>query len=148
MKLHNYELDILAGVLYEVELKGVESRMRTRFIKILAHQVTDTIEKEKVEMIREYAQKNEDGSIKTVEGKPDDVYIDSNKTAEFNREMKSLMSEEFHIEETENNKTMLLSVAETVLSGEFTVKNDTATMYDKWCEEFEGVVERYTQKEQ
>lgn len=148
MKLYNYEIDALAELLFEMELKGKDSRMRTRFIKIIASHLSDVVQKERADLIQEYAEKNEDGSMKTVEDSEQDVYINPNRETEFYNELKILMAEEFHIEETEGHKNMLLSVADTVINGDVSVKGEMATLYDRWCEEFEGVLERNAHNEQ
>lgn len=143
LKFKNYELEPLANLLYDLELKGKDSRMRTRFIKVIATHLNDIVQKERADLIQEYATKNEDGSIKVVEGREHDVYIDPLREAEFYNEIEVLMAEELYIEESEGNKNMLLSVAETVLNGEIVVKGELASLYDMWCEEFEKVKDNY-----
>ncbi|MGG1444799.1 hypothetical protein ABE354_22625 [Brevibacillus laterosporus] len=64
MKLANYELPTLYKILYELELTGKQSRMRTRFCKVLGLGINET-EEEKDKLIRQYAEYDENGQIVT-----------------------------------------------------------------------------------
>lgn len=145
MKFKNHEIETLAQILFDAKLKGKESRMRTRFLGMLTDHLGDVVNKEKAFLIEEYADRNEDGTLKTVKDNPSDIYIKEDKRDEFYKEFEDLMNEDFHIEENEVNKMMLSSVADVMINGEFEVSGEIAVLYDKWCEQFEEVKERYAE---
>lgn len=147
MKFKNHELEALAQILFDIPLKGKESRMRTRFLAMLTEHLGNVVNKEKQFLIEEYADRNLDGTIKTSEENPNDIYIQKEKQDEFYKEFNDLMNEDFHIEENEANKMVLLTVADIMLNGDFEVSGDVAVLYDKWCDQFEEVKAKYVESE-
>lgn len=143
MEFKNYELQPLIQLLFNIKLKGKESRMRTRLIDLLEHHLTGVVAKEEIALIEEYSLRNPDGSIKVDKNNPNLPCFLEGKEVEFSREHSELLSESFFIEENESNRMMILSVSNTMLNGDFEVSGAVAVLYDKWCDQFEKVKENY-----
>lgn len=142
MKFENIEIESLAEFLFSLKLRGKHSRMRTRFLKALNTHLESFYE-ERTNLIKEYAQINEDGTPKLVEGSEKDVLIKQDKLEEFSDELSMLYQEEIIIEESETNEVMILSVADSVLNSDIEVSELESIMYDNWCEKFEKAIAKY-----
>jgi hypothetical protein len=138
MKIKNYEVKEFANFLINLELKGRESRLRTRFVKVLMGRA-DLIDEEHVELIKQFAKFDD-------KGEPIIIEIDGVKTYDvpekeaFNKEYYALLNEEFILEENEERKEMLLLLKEVILNCEMTFKGREALEYDRWCEIVEEIV--------
>ncbi|XOS93105.1 hypothetical protein ACLMAB_05515 [Brevibacillus laterosporus] len=140
MKLANYELPTLHKILYELELTSKQSRMRTRFCKLLEDRIIE-MEEEKNKLIHQYAEYDENGQIvmkKNEEGKNLFTIKDVNVAA-FNREIDILMREDFILDETEERKEMLLTVSNIILNIETPFSKEDALYYDRYCEVLENL---------
>jgi hypothetical protein len=139
MKIYNYEINRLYDFLLQEELVGKKSRMRTRFCKMLLERMQQ-ISDEHQKLILEFAELDENGNPKTEptsDGKQR-KYVMRDFDA-FSREYDILMREEFVIEETEERKDMLLTVADIVLNSNQTFSGQDAIFYDRFCEVFENL---------
>lgn len=143
MKFKNYEVEPLGRTLFNLALKGTETRMRTRFVNLLDAQLSNVIGAERQALINQYAKKNEIGDLIRSKENQDIIELEESTQQEFYYELDTLMNEYFYIEENEANKMMILSVAEMMIKGDFEVSGDVAAMYDKWYEQFERVVVDY-----
>lgn len=137
MKLLNIEVEPFANFLMGIELIGKQSRLRTRFAKMLMEQVR-MIDEEHQELIRQFAKFDEDGKPYIVQINGKDAY-DVPDRESFNREYNLLLSEEFIIDQTEERKEMLLFIKDIILNCEKTFKGREALEYDRWCEIVEEV---------
>ena len=145
MKLKNYELDSFAKLLFNMKLKGKDSRMRTRLVKLVDEYNREVLSVERTELISQYAKKDESGQIVLNENKTQAILIEET-IPEFQIEFNLLMNEEYIIEENETNKEMLLTVAYSILNCELEFNGNDAVMYDSWCEQFEDLIERYNEE--
>lgn len=146
MKLKNYEIDAFTKLLFDMKLKGKESRMRTRLVKQLDEYSRDVIAVERNELITQYAKKDEHGEIVLNEDKTQAVLSDET-ISEFHAEHNILMNEQYVIEENETNKEMLLTISQSVLNCDIELSGNEAIMYDNWCEELEELIVRYNTNE-
>lgn len=147
MKLKNYEIDAFTKLLYDMKLKGKESRMRTRLVKQLDEYSRGVIAVERSELITQYAKKDEQGQIVLNEDKTQAI-LSEDTIPEFNAEYSILMNEQYVIEENETNKEMLLNVAQSVLNCDIELSGNEAIMYDNWCEGLEELIVRYNINEE
>jgi hypothetical protein len=137
MIIKNIEVEPFIDFLMSFELKGKESRLRTRFVRLLMNRLT-LINEEHQLLIKQYSNLDEHGNPKIIEidGKKFyDVY-DKN---EFNKEYALLMNEDFVIDETQERKEMLLFIKELILNCDKTFKGREALEYDRWCEIVEAI---------
>lgn len=138
MRFLNAELEFVYKFLMDEPLSGKESRMRTRFCKLLAERIKQ-MQDEKMEIIKRYGRKNEDGSIATKTDKNGKEIYDITDVSSFNKEYKELMLEECVIDETEERELMLTTVRNVVLNTKKVFSNETALQYDRLCETFENI---------
>lgn len=132
MKMKNAEVEPLVEFLMSLELKGKQSRLRTRFVKLLAEQV-QVIQDEHAELIKQYASFNDDGKPNIVEVNGVQMY-DVKERNEFNKEYGLLLSEDYIVEQTESIKEMLLLVKDIILDCDMTFSGREALQYDRFCE--------------
>jgi uncharacterized protein YnzC (UPF0291/DUF896 family) len=137
MKLYNYEIEPFGKFLLELELRGKESRMRTRLVKLLDERLK-LINQEKLEIINTYAKKDENGEIEYQEINGQKMFK-INDIENYKKEIEELMNEVFVIDETEERREMLTTVANAVLNCDMTFKGEKALQYDRWCEIVEGI---------
>jgi hypothetical protein len=137
MRIKNIEIEPFIKFLMSFELKGRESRLRTRFAKLLMERLK-LINEENMDLIRQFGNKDENGNIKIVERDGKRYYDVVDKDA-YNREYFILMNEDFVIDETEERKEMLLFIKELILNCDMTFKDEEALEYDRWCEIVEEI---------
>lgn len=138
MKLHNYELEPFVKFLFEMELRGRESRMRTRLIKMLETHFS-RYQNEKMDIAKQYARRDEQGGIVTVR-KDDAEMIELEDADAANRELLELAQERAVVEQNEENRDMLLAMKEAVLGYDVPLKGASSAEWDRWCEIVEGIV--------
>jgi hypothetical protein len=139
MRVMNFEVKEFIRFLIELKLAGKESRMRTRFCKLLADRMKQ-IEDEREELINQFAEHDADGEV-VVENDPGtnkQVYKLKDH-AGFNREYTVLMREEYVIDETEERQEMLKTIKDIVLNVDMEFQGEEAFVYDRWCEIVEEI---------
>lgn len=145
MKIRNREIEHLGRLLYELSLKGKVSRMRTRFVNILETHLQNVIIREQIELLQQYSKKNENGDM--LQDENGAIILEKDMSKEYHQEYDLLMDEHFHIDLSDANKLMILSVAQLMLDGDFEVSGEVAEMYDMWCEVFEEAIDIYESRE-
>lgn len=141
MKILNDHLQNFGQMLHDLTLKGKDSRMRTRILKLVDAHIREVIAEETNSLIDQYAMKDEDGELILI-GENQFKLVEET-SHKYHEEIQELMNEYMHIEENEGNRDMLVSIANVFLDGEFEVSGDMAFQYDIWCEEFEKVLGKY-----
>lgn len=147
MKIANKELEVAIGILYSLELKGKDSRMRTRFINFL-RKLTENFHEDRFQLLQEYGETDEEGNFIFQDKEQTTVLIEDENKPEFNRQFFILLEEETILEENEVNKMMILSVGESLLNADIAVSNEVAEMYDILCERFEEAIKHYQEEEE
>lgn len=137
MIILNVEINGLIKFLMDIELSGKQSRMRTRFCKLIGERLKE-IEEERFKLIDKYVKKDEEGNFLTKEKNGIQIY-DIENIESFNKEYEELMREELVIDETNERKEMLLTVRDILLNTEQTFKGQDAMNYDRYCEIFENL---------
>lgn len=134
MHMKNYEVKELGDFLYKLKLKGKQSRMRTRFIKMLEDHLIQ-VENERQQLVEDYAKKDEDGKFITEDDNGDKRPVFENED-ELKQEIAILMTEDFIIEESSDKEVMLNTIREIIYEyGESTeMSGDEAMLYDRFCE--------------
>jgi hypothetical protein len=137
MKIKNSDVQPLGGLLVDIRLKGMQSRMRTRFVKLL-QQHLDILNEEQQEIVKNYAELDENGNPKTRQENGKEFYVIAEKE-QCEKEINELLNEEFIIEENEANKKMLLVVKDLILNCDKEFQGAEAFQYDRFCEVFEDL---------
>jgi len=133
MKLKNSEINGLAEFLASEKLVKKQSRMRTKFLKLLNESVNETEEFRK-ELLEKYSKKDNDGNalIETNSYVLEDAEV-------FNKEFLELMNEDFIIDETESKRGMLQNIKRILENTNTEFEGVKAFQYDAWCEAFENL---------
>jgi cupin superfamily acireductone dioxygenase involved in methionine salvage len=137
MRMHNIEVESLGKFLLGINLKGRESRMRTRFIKLLQERI-ELISAEHQELIKQHSVKDENGEPKTIENEQGQKVYDIVDMQTFNKDYNELMIEEFVIEVTESNRSMIEVVSNAVFDCDEMFSGQDALVFDRYCEIMEG----------
>lgn len=137
MKVKNTHIEKLVTFLMSLELSGKQSRMRTRFCKLLGERLKQ-IEDERMMLITQYGETDESGELLRTKTDSGEQYHLKDVNA-FSKEYSELMEEFFYIDKTLERKEMLLIVKDCVLDCELKFKGLEALEYDEWCEVFEEV---------
>ncbi|MGE7092046.1 hypothetical protein ACQKII_11460 [Lysinibacillus sp. NPDC048646] len=143
MIIKNYEIGELQAFLFNLILKGKESRMRTRFIKLLEQQL-NLVNQERQQLVDEYAEKDKDGeiiyTIEIVDGKEIEMPLFSEEAEkEVQQQILTLLHEDFIIEESAEKIEMLHILQDIVLNCDLEFTGKKATLYDRFCEIFEDI---------
>lgn len=139
--MYNFEIENFGQFLIAMNIKGgKQSRMRTRFIKVLNERLS-VIENERKELLEKHADKDEEGNPKYTivnEELGQVEYIVSDKGL-LGKEITELWNEEFVIDESEANRDLLTTVKNAVLEYEGELSGAEAAIYDRLCEIIENV---------
>lgn len=137
MKIKNVEIEQFINFLLSFELAGKDSRLRTRFVRMLMDRQR-LIDQEHLDLIKEYANLDENNIPKVIDVNGVKMY-DMRDTIAFNREYHILLSEEFIVEENEERKELLLFIKSLILDCDKVFKDNEALEFDRWCEIVEEI---------
>lgn len=139
MILKNAEIEGLLNFLMNVELVGGDSRLRTRFCRLLMERQA-LIQGEHADLIKQFAKFDEEGVPIAIydEQMGKDIY-DIEEREKFQIEYTSLMVEDYIIDNSEERKEMLLKVKNVILDCQDVFKGAEALKYDRWCEIAESI---------
>ena len=132
VRIENRYLKQAIDLLFNLSLRGKQSRHRTRFIKLLNERFVQ-VEEERKQLAEEFAEKDKDGKP-IVEN--DRYKIVGDNREQFQKEFEELMSEDFVIE-GENYKETLEVVKDILLNCDEYFSGEQAFVYDYLCEQFE-----------
>lgn len=143
MIIKNYEISELYAFLFNLILKGKESRMRTRFLKLLEEQL-NLVNLERQQLVTDYAEKDENEEIlytkEFVDEKEIEVPIFSQEDEkEVQSQILTLLHEDFIIEETADKIEMLQVLQKVLLNLDLEFTGKKATLYNRFCEIFEDL---------
>lgn len=142
IKFKNSKLQGFIEFLFDIELRGKESRMRTRFLSLLQEryqlimQEVETIQRENAEL-DEYGE-----IIYNLTKMPDGEEAQSFKVKDikkYNQEIGELMNELFIIDVDRERREMISSVKKSVLDYDSEIGGQLASTYDHLCEVLESV---------
>jgi len=148
IKLKNAYVSPLGQLLHAMELNIKDSRMKTRFLKLLEEQENNILMPEKKLILETYCTKNEKGKplMRDVQ-KGIYLFEDPDEEEKAIHALTDLLNECLIIELTESNKDMITTVANLLLNNdEIKVSGSIASMVDEWCTVFEEALEYYRNK--
>jgi hypothetical protein len=131
IKIKNSYLSESIEFLYNLSLKGKQSRHRTRFVKLLQSKLKQVGEEE-VELLKEYAGVDDNGEINRHESGSFAI----EDVVGFNKQQNELFNEDFIIEGGDYHG-MLKTVKEILFDYDGEVSGKTAEVFDYLCEIFE-----------
>ncbi|UOQ85699.1 DUF1617 family protein [Gracilibacillus salinarum] len=131
--IENGKLGQAVSLLFELSLKGKQSRHRTKFINKLSERLKE-VDQQRVELAKEHAKKDEEGEpIMIEDGKRYDIE-DENA---FQKDLKELYEEQLVIDGGDNEE-MLKTLRNVLLNCEEVFRGTDAVIYDYLCDQFEG----------
>jgi len=155
-KIKKTQMVGLANWLTTQKLDGARSRQRTRFIDQLVEAIK-LLEKERLEVIEKYVEKEKDKDGKEVWKKKTGENSDSwdvpeDKVEAFTEEVKGLYAEEYTLSVTAEHKDKIACIKDIVLNTSYVFGVDEmlppelkeqkfkeVADYNVWCEAFENV---------
>lgn len=135
VKIKNAYLGQAISLLFNLSLKGKQSRHRTKFIKLLDARLKEYAESE-MELLKEYAVLDDKGEIVQTEDKKGVKLKDPGQAAECQKELEELREEELVIEGGDA-QGMLKTVKAVLDECDKEFKGAEATTYDYLCEQFD-----------
>lgn len=139
IELLNSEVQVFADYLMTLKMSARFSRLRTRFVKLLAERMNQ-IEEERKVLIKEFANLDENGNPKTImnEDTKQEVF-DIRDMEGFAAEYQALLTEKFIILQDESNSEMLLTIRSGVENDESEYSGQDALIHYRFCEIVEQV---------
>lgn len=138
VEIQNNQLPAFFNLLYGLKLKGKQSRHRSKFIKLLADQLTERDESEAV-LRKEHCRLDDEGNPQTKETEKG-VMWDIIDEAAFEKDVVDLMSEKLVITGPQHDET-IRTVAEALFDTEEEFAGLEAATYATLCELFEKALE-------
>ncbi|MFK3938949.1 DUF1617 family protein [Alkalihalobacillus sp. NPDC078783] len=137
VKIENAKIGQVIDLLFDLSLKGKESRHRSKFIKALTERLEEVAEEEQ-ELIKEHCHLNEEDKPKTLnDGKEWDI-----KDIEaYKKDKLELYKEEF-ILEGGNVSGYLKTVRDVVMNCEKEFSGQEAAIYDYLYDQLEEIEEQ------
>lgn len=130
LEIKNAYLKDIIDLLFDLSLKGKESRHRSKLINLLNDRLKE-VEEDRVELAKEHAEKDEEGEPVVEDKRYKIKDLDS-----FKDELNELFDEPFIIE-GENNKLMLKTVSRALSNTDKEFSGAEAVIYNYLCEQLE-----------
>jgi len=137
MRLYAYEINTFIDFLFHLKLAGTKSRMRSRFLTLLA-EYSKRHESEINKLLHEYADKDEQGQLIQIQENNSTRYSIANME-QFDQEYQELAREEIVLDLTAERQIMLETVRDAVLECEDIFEGNEAIRYNRWCDIVEGI---------
>lgn len=132
IKIKNSHLGQVINLLFNLSLKGKQSRHRTKFINLLTERLKE-VEEQRIDLAKEHSHLDDKGEPKTsIDGKSFDIKDEK----AFQNDLKELFDEEMVIEGGDA-QGMLKTVKEVLLNCDKEFSGQEASTYDYLCELFE-----------
>lgn len=136
MKIQNKHIKSLGDFLFDIdELPAKQSRMKSKFIR-LAQSELDEISKQQEELLKMYAEKDENGEIKKIK-EGENTRVQLKDVEAYAKGINELDEEYWIVEENESNKDMLLKLKDIVLNYEGRVKKEHSFAHEAICDAVE-----------
>lgn len=141
VRIINDLLERSIRLLFNLSLKGKQSRHRSKLIKQMNERLQEVAEQEQ-ELIKEHANLDKDGNPKT---NKEGTHWDIKDISAFAQDKNELYSEEMVIDGGDN-QAMLLTVREVLDNCDESFSGEQAVLYEYLCEQFK-VDEEITKKD-
>lgn len=137
VKIENSKLGQAMDLLFNLSLKGKQSRHRTKFIKTLSVR-SDEVQEQQDALIKEHCHLDDFGEPRKIKN---DTRWDIKDLDAYAKDMKELLDEEIIIEGGDAHG-MLKTVKAVLLDCDVAFSGQEAAVYDYLCEQFEeGIIE-------
>lgn len=133
VKFKNMIINEAIEFFYELKLKGRQSRMRSKLIKLLNERSQEFVEQQQ-ELLKEHCNLDEQGNPKIIKKDGNEVY-DIKDLEAYAKDRQELFEEEYIIEGADN-QLMLRTVREILDECDVELSGRKAVLYDHLCEIF------------
>jgi hypothetical protein len=130
VEIENRYLGQAISLLFDLSLRGKQSRHRTKFVKLLNDRLKE-VEEQRIQLAKEHAKKDENGEPITNDGKFDIEDMDA-----FMKDLEELYDEKMVIEGGDA-QGMLKTVKDVLLNCDKEFSGQEAMIYDYLCDIFE-----------
>jgi len=130
VEIENRYLGQAISLLFDLSLRGKQSRHRTKFVKLLNDRLKE-VEEQRIELAKEHAKKDENGEPIIRE---DRVEIEDKEG--FAKELEELYAEKLVLEGGDLQETLKV-VKDVLLNCDKEFSRQEAVIYDYLCEQFE-----------
>ncbi|MFP7202220.1 hypothetical protein SFC08_14715 [Lysinibacillus halotolerans] len=130
IRIKNGLLEGAMELLFNLELRGKQSRHRTKFIKRLNEQLTE-VKEQKMDLIKEHSNLDEEGNPKIIGDVYDIIDLDA-----FNRDIAELAAEEL-IFTSPVDEEMIKTIKQILDDCDVALSGQQAVVYDELCEAFD-----------
>ena len=152
LRVKNAQIHEFCGWLNDLHLEPTISRVRTQFIERCKKHLNEYVEKERIEIIRKYANKDEEGNpIVIIDSTGRKLYdIPPEKNDKMNNEYNELLQGNFVVPIDENTTEMVKIMKKVVLEPEYRfgpregdamnirkAKVELSIKYHEWCKSFD-----------
>lgn len=136
VKLKNATLGQVIDLLFNMSLKGKESRHRSQFIRVLDEQLKE-VEKQEKELLKEHCHLDEEGNPKIIDTESGRFW-DVKDTKAFSADKTELYDEKFILEGA-NAQGMLKTIKKVLVETDMEFSGEKAVLYDYLCEQFDHI---------
>lgn len=133
VKFKNMIINETIEFFYGLKLKGRQSRMRSKLIKLLNERSQEFVEQQQ-ELLKEHCNLDEQGNPKIIKKDGNEVY-DIKDLEAYAKDRQELFEEEYIIEGADN-QLMLKTVREILDECDVELSGRKAVLYDHLCEIF------------
>lgn len=130
LKIKNSLVEGAMELLFNLELRGKQSRHRTKFIKRLNEQLTE-IKEQRMDLVKEHSNLDEEGNPIVIDNLYDIVDLDA-----FNKDVAELFAEELIISSPVDDE-MLKTIKQILDECDVAFSREQAIVYDELCEAFD-----------
>ncbi|KYC94358.1 hypothetical protein B4102_3579 [Heyndrickxia sporothermodurans] len=135
VKIENQKLGQAINLLFNLSLKGKQSRHRSKFIKALNEKLNEFAEQEQ-ELLKEHCHLDENGEPKKTEDGT--IKVEDIKDIDAFTKDRTELYEEERVFEGGDAQVMLKTVKDVLLNCEREWSGQEAVIYDYLCEQFEN----------
>ncbi|MEW9503425.1 DUF1617 family protein [Jeotgalibacillus marinus] len=132
VKIKNEQLGQVINLLFDLSLKGKQSRQRSKFIKVLDERIKEVAEQEQ-ELLKEHCHLDDEGNPKI---KNNGQEWDVKNVVAFRKDKIELLEEEIVLDGGDN-EDMLKTVKTVLFDCEKEFSGQDAQVYDYLCDQFE-----------
>jgi hypothetical protein len=130
VEIENRYLGQAISLLFDLPLRGKQSRHRTKFVKLLNDRLKE-VEEQRIQLAKEHAKKDENGEPIANDGKFDIEDMDA-----FKKDLEELYDEKMVIEGGDA-QGMLKTVKDVLFNCDKEFSGQEAMLYDYLCDIFE-----------
>lgn len=133
LRIKNSLVEGVMELLFNLELRGKQSRQRTKFIKRLNEQLIE-VKEQRMDLIKEHSNLDEEGKPVIIDNVYDIIDMEA-----FNKDIAELFAEELIISSPVDDE-MLKTIKQVLDECDVAFSREQAIVYDELCEAFDNAI--------